>query len=278
MRRMLVIAMIGMILGGIERGDSLAQGMDPAHQERIVRGLSDPSFKVRLEATILVGKLRIARALPGLIGALRDRHEAVRAAAAVSVAKFGNQEHRRHLVPMLSDRNKMVIQSVEQALMLLDKERGGPRIFLVFEPLSDVAGKVPPGMSYWVLDRLREHLRASSAVVLSSGEEKVLSPPLLASHLRRRKMVGFNIKAKIARLDQQPGRRSTRARCEVAALVYTLTGSRVEFVASGSADAEIDSPRLTPKQKDEVDHTVVAAAAKASAGKTLQYLRERLER
>ena len=42
-------------------------------------------------------------------------------------------------------------------------------------------------------------------------------------------------------------------------------------VASGAADAEIDSPRLTPKQKDEVEHTVVAAAAKASAPITEQW-------
>jgi len=278
MRMMSMIWMIWLTLGGAHFRIVRAQPMDRAQQERIIHGLSDSSFKVRLEAVILVGKQKIARALPVLLDALKDPHAAVRAAAAVSLARLGNQEKRKNLVLLLADPNKMVVHSAERALILLDKDRGGPKIFLVFDPQASASLKISSGMALWVIDKLREQVKASSAVVLSSGEEKVLSRDQLTLHLRRRKMLGFNIRAKISRLDQQPGLRSIRVRGEVNALVFTLTGSRVEFVATGAADAEIDTPRLTPTQQDEVEHTVFAAAAKASAGKTLEYLRQRLER
>ena len=276
MKSMFLSWMIGLTLLTL-RGNACAQAPDRLQQERIIRALSDPSFKMRLEATILVGKHKLERAIPGLLQALQDSEETVRAAAALSLARMGNQDHRKHLIPMLKDPNKIVVHAVEQGLIQLDRERGEPRIFLVVDPLASSSAQTSSGMATWVIGKVRAHLGASSHVVLSSGEEKVLSRDQLAQHLRRRKMFGFNVQAKIDKLDQQARRESTQTHCAMNALVVTLTEKRVEFVAFGEADAEIDNPRLTPQQKEEVEQIVLDAAAKAAADKALEYLKARVE-
>ncbi len=258
-------------------GSAWAQTADRAQQDRIIRALSDASFKVRLEAAILVGKHRVERAAPTLLTTLSDPHETVRAAAAVSLARLGNQEHRKNLIALLKDPKKMVAQAAEQALILLDQDRGEPRIFLVVDQLAPSSAKTTAELGSWVIDKVREYLKANLSVLVSAGEEKLLSKAELAQHLKRRKLSGFNIQTKIAKLTHQKRSRSTQTHCELNALVFTLTGNRVEFVASGEADAEIDRTSMSSAEREALEQAVLDAAAKASADKAVEFLKDRAE-
>src|SRR5689334_25339666 len=68
---------------------------DRAHADKIddlTRPLmQDPSYKVRVQAALVLGKLNDRRAVPALLSALRDENESVRGVAAASLGRLGDR-------------------------------------------------------------------------------------------------------------------------------------------------------------------------------------------
>jgi hypothetical protein len=76
----------------------------------------DRSFKVRVEAAIVLGHLGQSRSVPALLGALRDPHPAVRAAAAESLGRIGSPIARDGLVRAAQDPSPLVRKMARGAL------------------------------------------------------------------------------------------------------------------------------------------------------------------
>src|SRR5689334_9191208 len=53
--------------------------------------IQDPSYKVRVQAALVLGKLGDRRAVPTLIQALNDDNETVRGVAATSLGRLGDR-------------------------------------------------------------------------------------------------------------------------------------------------------------------------------------------
>jgi hypothetical protein len=90
----------------------------------------DRSYKVRVEAALVLGRLHETRSIPALIGALRDPNPAVRASAARSLGHIGSPIARDAVAKALVDPAPQVRRMAKEAM----KQLGG----------EDVAGETPP--------------------------------------------------------------------------------------------------------------------------------------
>src|SRR3954468_4183970 len=65
--------------------------------------MQDPSYKVRVQAALVLGKLNDKRAVPALIQALKDENESVRGVAATSLGRIGDKGSANALLQASSD-------------------------------------------------------------------------------------------------------------------------------------------------------------------------------
>src|SRR4029078_9589215 len=65
--------------------------------------LHDPSFKVRVEAALILGKLREQRSVPALISAVHDGHPGVRASSLSALARIAAPAARDTVIGALHD-------------------------------------------------------------------------------------------------------------------------------------------------------------------------------
>src|SRR3954451_17031558 len=71
--------------------------------------MQDPSYKVRVQAALVLGKLNDKRAVPALIQALHDENETVRGVAATSLGRLGDRSSANALmVASSSDASEFV--------------------------------------------------------------------------------------------------------------------------------------------------------------------------
>jgi hypothetical protein len=76
----------------------------------------DPSYKVRVDAAIILGRLAQPRSLPALIGALKDDHPTVRASAAYALGRYQAPIARDGVKTALRDPSPIVRHMAREAL------------------------------------------------------------------------------------------------------------------------------------------------------------------
>jgi hypothetical protein len=84
----------------------------------------DSSFKVRVGAALILGRLHQVRSVPALVGALRDPEPGVRATAAESLGEIGSILPREALVAALNDPEPPVRRAARTALRRLGGDEG----------------------------------------------------------------------------------------------------------------------------------------------------------
>src|SRR5882672_2264453 len=82
----------------------------------------DRSYKVRVDAALVLGRLRQTRSIPALIGALRDANPAVRASAAQSLGHIGSPIAKDALGKALVDPAPAVRRIAREAIVELGGE------------------------------------------------------------------------------------------------------------------------------------------------------------
>lgn len=243
--------------------------------DRLEQGLSDPSFKVRLQAAIIIGKRKLIRAAPALRDALEDDHDAVKAAAAVSLGKLGDQDARIRVVRLLRHDNDLVVRAAEKSLALLDKSKtpGAKYLVAIDKP------KAPKTVNKSHLDRLtkalKDKIEKNPNVIISAGEEQVLKGPRLNTHLRKRKLTGILVQPKLAKLQAKEKHGNTVVDGKISVMVVTLVKKRMEFSAGGEADAWVEDTNIAQSDREELETTVVQACAEAAAEQVYDYLLRR---
>ncbi|HUU01219.1 MAG TPA: HEAT repeat domain-containing protein [Myxococcota bacterium] len=244
--------------------------------KKLERALKSTSFKVRLQAAILIGKKKITGAASLLRGVLDDEHDVVRAAAALSLGKLGDEESRGRLAALLAHENKLVAKSAEKSLVLLDRNRESP-VYLV------VIGrpKLPAGVSRSCGTRLirvfRSKLERVGGIVLSAGEEKALSDDDLSGHLKRRKLMGILLMPKVTNLTEKVGDGNTTVIGKISIMVATLVRKRMEFNSSGEATAWVEEAPISDEDRVDLQNTVLKSATEAAVQQVIQYLARREE-
>jgi hypothetical protein len=114
-----VLLLIGSLaaLEGAARADKI---------EDLCRSLTqDPSYKVRVQAALVLGKLADKRAIDSLKIALRDENESVRGVAATSLARMNDRSVISALQEATHDKSEFVRQQAQKALSTLLAATGG---------------------------------------------------------------------------------------------------------------------------------------------------------
>jgi hypothetical protein len=257
----------------------LPAGAPPAAAQgssaRLIQALRDPSFKVRLQAAIIIGKRKLVHATPALRDALDDDHDAVRAAAAISLGKLGDQNARARVVRLLRHDNVLVARAAEKSLILLDQAKDGTAKYLVAIDKPKAPKQVNRSHLVRLTEVLKNKIAQNPQVIISAGEERVLKKSKLKTHLRKRKLTGILIQPKLSRLRAKEKHGNTVVDGKVSVMVVTLVKKRMEFSAAGEADAWIEDANIAKSDQKELETAVIQACAEAAAEQVYDYLLQR---
>jgi hypothetical protein len=246
---------------------------EEVNEERLIQALSDSSFKVRLQAAILVGKHRVVRAGPLLKKSLLDENDTVKAAAALSLGKIGNPSDRTDVVTLLSHPNALVSNAAEKALILFDEASGRPVYLVVCEP--PVSQKeMAPSLMKRLVDKLQTDLASRSTLVLGAGEEKALPPPKLDLHLKKRSLTGILLRPKVT-FSRSKSAGGVILSCEVSLMTATLVQKRMEFSGTGEASAEVENAAVSGPELEEIQTALLDASVQAASEQVIRYLDRR---
>jgi hypothetical protein len=215
--------------------------------EELSRLLEDSSYKVRLQAALLLGKLGDKAATAPLVKALEDRERVVRAMAAQSLGRLGASEAAPALKTLLQrEHDGFVRGQVEKALASLGPapRPAGVKMYLTFGSFSGGAAHISDASLLNALrTALKRELSKLSGVTftLESGEEKSFG---------RSGRLGFLIDGNVTRLDEGPVGGAVEINCDVKIMVarwpsksiilWTNAGAAVQ---SGSHERDKESAR-----------------------------------
>ena len=160
----------------------------PARADRtldLIRALSDPSWRVRLQAAVVLGKLRDTRAVPWLIRALSDPDENVRAVAITALVEIGDKDMIRSIERLRSDPSPMVRARVLAGIAKLQTPPPAvavphKAVFIAVGGIGSKAKKTPPEMTNKLRELITRELARSPGVTL---EGKPLSGFLIDSSI-----------------------------------------------------------------------------------------------
>jgi hypothetical protein len=217
--------------------------------------MQDSSYKVRVQAALILGKLNDRRAVPALIQALHDENETVRGVAATSLGRIGDKSAANALmVASSSDSSEFVRSQAKKALELVANGGGGtlvaapPRAgarFYVSIGFAASSRSVGPEYSRLVREALAKELQTVSSVTLSvAGAGGEPSRSLLAS----RHLTGFIIDGNIQRLSATPAGGQQQIDCDLKAFVATFPERSIKAMTqegaslqTGTGSSEADS-------------------------------------
>jgi hypothetical protein len=206
-RLWLLVAALSLLAGPAAAADKVAE------LSKIL--LQDTSYKVRLQAALLLGKVGDASAAPALIKALGDEHRTVRGMAVQSLAKLNATEAAEPLRALLKREPEAFVRGqIQKALASLGSARPGgkTKIYLTFGAFSGGAKLADRSLLDVLHAALKKELGKSSSITftLDGGEEK---------NFARSGRVGFLIDGNVSRLDDGVVAGSTEINCDVKVMV-----------------------------------------------------------
>jgi hypothetical protein len=210
--------------------------------------LEDASYKVRLQAALLLGKLGDRAGAAPLMKALSDENRTVRGMAAQSLGRLGAAEAGPALKALLQrERDSFVRGQAEKALAALgpvpDGGKGKAKIYLTFGPFSGGSGTADATLLDALRSALRRELTKLTGVTfnLDSGEEKSFG---------KSGRLGFLIDGNVTRLDDGVVGGAVEINCDVKVMVarwpsksiilWTNAGAAVQ---GGSRERDKESAR-----------------------------------
>jgi hypothetical protein len=197
--------------------------------------LTDPSFKVRTQAALLLGKLGDKAGVDALVRALGDDSKTVRAMAAQSLGKLGGDKAATALRALLTrERDGFVRGQTEKALAAIASTVGrGPgegkerKIYLKFGPFTGGTKAADASL----LGLLRSTLRRSlgelpHVAVLEGAEEKSLG---------KGGRPAFVVDGNVLKLEEKQAGSYLETSCEVKVLIARWPSRSVILWTSAGA-------------------------------------------
>jgi hypothetical protein len=220
----------------------------------------DSSFKVRVEAALILGRLHQVRSVPALVGALRDPEPGVRAAAAESLGAIGSPLPRDALVTALGDPESVVRRAARSALRRLGSDEGAPE----------------PGQP----DIRRHPAPTTSFEVKEIGDPGHRAGPVLQSHMRdflidqlrpfgdvdpgeRRGM--YAVDGVIKSLSVETTGRDVEVSCAVQLVVSKQPAGGVFLLTSGQATVQKPKRHFRPQLRPSMEMEALEAAVRGAS-------------
>jgi hypothetical protein len=212
----------------------------PARADRLDQlshsALSDPSWRVRVQALVVLGKLGDPRALPTLEQALSDEHESVRGLAAQILGKMAQPDDTEAVAALEAashDRSAFVRDRSEASLALLKPGTGravaptgrASGLHVEVGGIGTKTRNTPPELTR----RLREFIL----------RELARTPGLT---IEGKPLSGFLIDSAITALTRKTAGDYVEVSCEVSFVVGRLPSKVMVMMTSGGAT--VQTPRL----------------------------------
>lgn len=235
----------------------------PAHADRVgelTRALRDPSWRVRFQAVVVLGKLGDRRAAPALARVLSDPNETVRGLAAQVLGELGDETVRPALQRAGRDKSAFVRAKARAALARLappPSEPGEPSgpLRVAVGGVGAKAHHVSPRLTMKLRQLIEDELRRTPGVTL---EGKPLS--------------GFLIDSAITTLTRRDTAYGTEISVEVSMIVGKLPSKAMVMMTSGGAT--VQAPRdIRPAQEATFQVDALAGAVKGAHENLLAFLR-----
>jgi len=231
--------------------------------------LQDSSYKVRVQAALVLGKLKDKRAIPALSQALRDENATVRGTAAASLGLIGDPSARDALEGAAQDVDGFVKGQAQKALGMLGggsrpgpgHSHGGAKYYLAIGFAS--GGKAGPEAAQMVRDALARELQKLPQVTLSIGPGEPS-----AAALQQRKLQGFMVDGTIQRLSATMSGGGAQIDCDLKAFVATYPGKSIKMMTTEGASLQAGASERESAKRDCIN-----AAAEAIREDVQKYLK-----
>jgi hypothetical protein len=205
--------------------------------------IQDPSYKVRVQAALSLGKARDARAVHALMQALHDENETVRGVAATSLGRVGDKTAANALmVSSTRDSSEFVRTQAKKALEALSSAvsvpppRAGAKFYLAIG--FTAGGKGGAEYTRVVREALAKELQKLPAVTLSvAGAGGAPSKSVLASH----HLQAFVVDGTIERLAATGSGMQRQIDCDVKAYVGTWPEVAIRSMVTEGASLQVGS-------------------------------------
>jgi hypothetical protein len=241
-----------------------------AHADRLedlTRALADSSYKVRVQAALVLGKLGDRRATAALIRALQDENESVRGVAATAIGKLGDKSASNALLSATNDSSEFVRTQAKKALELIaGRESGGddiaaaPRAGAKFYLTIGFGGSSANRYQQIFREALARELQKLPSVTLSVGKGDP-TPQVLQSH----RLQAFVVDGTIQRLSAL----GSQVDCDLKAFIATYPGKAIKMMTTEGASLQAGSDPSGEGAKREC----LAATAEAVREDVGKYLR-----
>jgi hypothetical protein len=229
--------------------------------------MRDPSYKVRVQAALVLGKLGDRRAIRALTQALKDGNESVRGVAATALGKIGDRDVSDALLHAMNDPSEFVRTQAKKALELV-RETGGsdlvqPRTGAKFYLSIGFGGKGGNSYEQIVRSALVRELQKLPSVTLSiEGGEP--TPKMLQS----RRMQGFVVDGTIQRLNAS----GSQIDCDLKAFIATYPGKSIKMMTTEGASLQAGSDSAGGEEAKRDCLVATAEAVREDVGKFLRTL------
>jgi hypothetical protein len=201
---------------------------------------TDPSYKVRVQAALVLGKLKDKRAIPALQVALKDENESVRGVAATSLGQIGDRNAAHALQDATRDPSAFVRAQAQKSLDLFantptnaPSPRAGARYYVAIG--FDVKG----GNAQYgqvVKEALAKELQKLPTVTLSVG-----GGPPSAQLLAQKRLKGFVVDGSIQRLSASRAGGQNQVDCDLRAFVATYPERAIKMMTTEGASLQTGS-------------------------------------
>ena len=220
----------------------------------------DSSFKVRVEAALILGRLHQVRSVPALVGALRDPEPGVRATAAESLGEIGSILPREALVGALNDPEPAVRRAARTALRRLGGDEG-PRA---------------PGEP----DIRRHAAPTTSFEVKAIGDPGHRAGPVLQSHMRDflidqlrpfgdvdpgQQRGTYAVDGVIKSLSVQTTGRDVEVSCAVQLVISRQPSGGVFMLTNGQATVQKPKRQWRPQLRPSMELEALEAAVRGAS-------------
>jgi HEAT repeats len=232
---------------------------------------TDPSWRVRLQAAVVLGKLHERRAAPALARALRDPNESVRGLAAQVLGDVGGPDDVPALERARFDESAFVRERAGQSLARLRPSapssaepaaRGEPGALHVEVGGVGAKGR---GVSPELTRRLRELiLRELSHTPGLTIEGKPLS--------------GFLIDSAITSVSRKTTDNWVEISCEISFIVGRLPSKSMVMMTSGGATVQAPKLGFRPEKEQALQVDALEGAVHGAHENLLAYLRSQQPR
>jgi hypothetical protein len=227
---------------------------------------ADASWRVRLQAAVVLGRLHDRRGVPALMRALTDPQETVRGMAAQVLGDLSDQS----------------------ALMALDRARRDPSPFVRTQAATafyKLRGEPPA-----VVDVVRPQPRAGVHVEVGGiGSKTALASPELKERLREfivRELAhtpgvtleggpreGFLIDSAITSISKKNTPEGVEISCEISLIVGKLPSKAMVMMTSGGASVQAPRAGLSPERERAVQVDVLEGAVHSAHENLLAFLK-----